>query len=77
MDQKQASRGLLSSLQELLKPMQDWTQKEATQAEVKVFILDTLYKSLPQPPFTVEEIEKASENVYSFVWQKSASHAAV
>jgi type I restriction enzyme R subunit len=72
---KQASKGLLSSLQELLQPMQDWTQKETTQAEVKVFILDSLYQSLPQPPFTTEEIEKASENIYNFVWQKSSSHA--
>jgi type I restriction enzyme, R subunit len=73
---KQASKGLLSSLQELLQPMQDWTQKETTQAEVKIFILDTLYQSLPQPPFTDDEIEKVSENIYSFVWQKSSSHAA-
>jgi type I restriction enzyme R subunit len=72
---KQASKGLLSSLQELLRPMQDWTQKAATQAEVKVFILNTLYRSLPQPPFTDEEIERASDNVYSFVWQRSASHS--
>jgi type I restriction enzyme R subunit len=72
---KQASKGLLSSLQELLRPMQDWTEKAATQAEVKVFILNTLYRSLPQPPFTDEEIERASDNVYSFVWQRSASHS--
>ena len=39
---KQASRGLLSSLRDLLRPMQDWTQKASTQAEVKVFILDNL-----------------------------------
>jgi type I restriction enzyme R subunit len=73
---KQASKGLLSSLEELLRPMEDWTQKSATQAEVKIFILDTLYRSLPRPPFTEEEIEKASDSVYSFVWQKSASQPA-
>ena len=73
---KQASKGLLSSLEDLLRPMEDWTQKNATQAEVKIFILDTLYRSLPQPPFTEEEIEKASDSVYSFVWQKSAGHTA-
>lgn len=73
---KQASKSLLSSLQGLLRPMQDWTQKAATQAEVKVFILDSLYQSMPQPPFTEDEIEEACENVYSFVWQKSSSQDA-
>jgi type I restriction enzyme R subunit len=71
---KQASRGLLASLEMLLKPMQDWTQKPATQAEVKVLIIDTLYRSLPQPPYTEDEIERASDSIYNFVWQKSASH---
>ena len=49
---KQASRSLLASLRELLRPMSDWTQKAATQAAVKVFILDRLYEALPRPPFT-------------------------
>jgi type I restriction enzyme R subunit len=71
---KQASRGLLSSLEKLLRPIQDWTQKTATQAEVKVFILDRLYESLPQPPFTDEDIDHVSDSVYNFVWSKSASH---
>jgi type I restriction enzyme R subunit len=73
---KQASKGLLSSLEVLLRPMQDWTQKSTTQAEVKVLIIDTLYKSLPQPPYTDEEIERATDNIYNFVWQKSASQTA-
>jgi len=46
---KQASKALLSSLLELLRPMQDWTKKATTQAEVKVFILDDLYSRLPRP----------------------------
>ena len=69
---KQASRSLLSSLQDLLRPIEDWTQKASTQAEVKVFILDRLYQALPRPPFTDEEIERASDDVYGFLWQKSA-----
>ena len=36
---------------------QDWTQNATTQAEVKVFILDNLYESLPRPPFTEAETE--------------------
>jgi type I restriction enzyme, R subunit len=72
---KQASKKLLRSLQQLVQPMEDWTQKAATQAEVKVFILDNLYQSLPQPPFTGDEIEQVSDSVYNFVWAKSAGPA--
>jgi type I restriction enzyme, R subunit len=70
---KQASRMLLTSLRDLLRPMQGWTQKTTTQAEVKVFILDNLYKSLPRPPFTESETEEIAERVYEYVWQRSAS----
>jgi len=70
---KQASRDLLLSLKNLLQPMQDWTQKSATQAEVKIFILDNLYRSLPRPPFTETETEKIAVRVYDYVWQRSAS----
>jgi type I restriction enzyme R subunit len=70
---KQASRSLLSSIRSLLRPMPDWTQKVATQAEVKVFILDALYETLPRPPFTEGETEQIAERVYEYVWQRSAS----
>ena len=70
---KQASKSLLASLQELLRPMQDWTEKAATQAEVRVFILDSLYQSLPRPPFTEAETEEIAGRVYDYVWQRSAS----
>ncbi len=70
---KQASRGLLGSLQELLRPMPDWTQKAATQAEVRVFILDHLYQSLPRPPFSDTETEEIAARVYDYVWQRSRS----
>lgn len=69
---KQASRTLLTSLQELLRSMHDWTQNSATQAQVKVFILDSLWQSLPRPPFTDEETEAAASRVYDYVWQRSA-----
>ena len=70
---KQASRSLLASLRQLLEPMRDWTQNTTTQAEVKVFILDNLWQSLPRPPFTDEDAEALAEKVYEYVWQKSAS----
>ncbi len=70
---KQASRGLLSSLRELLTPMPGWLHNVTTQAEVRVFILDRLYDSLPRPPFTDDETEDIASRVYDYVWQRSAS----
>ena len=70
---KQASRGLLSSLRSLLAPMPGWLQNTTTQAEVKIFILDRLYESLPRPPFTDAETEDVASHVYDYVWQRSAS----
>lgn len=73
---KQASRELLRSLQSLLAPMPAWARNASTQAEVKVFILDELWRSLPRPPFTEAEAETLAERVYGFVWQQAASGAA-
>jgi type I restriction enzyme R subunit len=70
---KQASKALLASLRDLLRPMQDWTQKATTQAEVRVFILDRLYGALPRPPFTEKETDEIAVRVYDYVWQRSAS----
>ena len=70
---KQASQGLLRSLRELLAPMPRWPQNASTQAEVRVFILDRLYESLPRPPFTDDETEDIASRVYDYVWHRSAS----
>ena len=70
---KQASKRLLASLRELLGQMLDFTQNTSTQAEVKVFILDSLWQSLPRPPFTDEETEALADRVYDYVWQRSAT----
>src|SRR5439155_17163429 len=70
---KQASQSLLASLRALLTPMYDWTKNMSTQAEVKVFILDNLWQSLPRPPFTDQETEALASRVYDYVWQRSAS----
>ncbi len=72
---KQASKGLLAALTELLQPMPDWTQNTATQAEVKVLILDNLWTTLPRPPFTDDDTEAVAARVYDYVWQRSASAA--
>jgi type I restriction enzyme R subunit len=70
---EQASKGLLASLRELLRPMHDWTQNTTTQAEVRVCIVDSLWRTLPRPPFTEEETEAVASRVHDFVWQQSAS----
>lgn len=45
---KLASRDLLQALQNLLAPLDQWTRKAQTQAEVEVFILNHLYSLLPR-----------------------------
>ena len=70
---KQASQGLLSSLRSLLAPMPTWLQNATTQAEVRVFILDRLYQTLPRPPYTEDETQDIASRVYDYVWQRSTS----
>ena len=70
---KQASQSLLASLRELLAPLERWTEKEQTQAEVEIFILDDLYARLPSLPLTEEDKQEAAKMVYQHVWQQSVS----
>jgi len=70
---KQASQELLASLQDLIAGLDRFWEKEQTQAEVEVFILDRLFEALPTPPFTEEEKEEAARKVYQHVWQQAAS----
>ena len=69
----QARQKMLASLRELLSPLERWTMKEETQAEVETFILDNLYLHLPAPPFTEEDKQEAEKLVYQHVWQQSVS----
>ena len=70
---KQASRTLLVALRALVEPMPNWARNTTTQAEVKIFILDALWQSLPRPPFTEQDAEALAEQVYGFVWQRAAA----
>lgn len=70
---KRASQGLLDSLRKLIAHRERWMEKQQTQAEVEVFILDSLTTALPTPPFTQEEKESAAKRIYQHVWQQSAS----
>jgi type I restriction enzyme R subunit len=69
---KQASRQLLAALMEHLGRLEQWTAKEQTQAEVRIFIVDRVYESLPNPPFSDEERENAAQRVYESVWAWAA-----
>jgi type I restriction enzyme R subunit len=48
-------------------------EKEKTQAEVKVFILDRLYQELPTPPITSQEINITADRVFQYAWSQAAS----
>ena len=61
----------MQSIQELIAPLERWTDKEQTQAEVEVRILDHLYEVLPTPPFTDDEQQLAAKRVYQHFWQQS------
>lgn len=56
---KPACKSLLTSLREMLERMPPWTQNSQTRAEVKVLVLDTLWQSLPRPPFTTKRTSRA------------------
>jgi len=72
---KLASRELLESLHKLVARRERWTEKEQTQAEVEVLILDNLCAKLPTPPFSAAEKEAAAKRVYEHVWQQSTAGA--
>lgn len=65
---KLASQNLLDSVRRLIAPLERWTEKEQTQAEVETFILD--YQELPTPPFTEDEEQEIAKLAYD-VWQQS------
>ncbi len=70
---KGASRHLLAELTRLIEPLDKWTQKAKTQADVEVFILDEVYRLLPTPPYTSEEKDAAARRAYTHIWQQSTS----
>ena len=70
---KQASRNLLASIKARLSELDRFWEKEQTKADVKVFILNEVYDSLPTPPFTAEEKSAVAAAVYSHVWQQAVS----
>ncbi|MGF6664088.1 type I restriction enzyme R subunit [Paraburkholderia atlantica] len=71
---KEVSRELLSGILELIAPLDRWTEKEQTQAEVETFILDHIYQILPDPPYTPDDKQEVAALVYRHVWERSASN---
>ena len=55
--------------------MRNWTKNTQTQADVKMFILDSLWDLLPRPPFSEADTEVLAEKVYDYVWDQSSSGA--
>ena len=70
---KQASRELLAGILGVIAPLDRWTEKEQTQAEVETFILDRVYQELPDPPYTTDEKQRLAALVYRHIWQQSVS----
>ena len=68
---KQASRELLAGVLQVIAPLDRWTEKEQTQAEVQTFILDHVYQTLPEPPYTPDDKQHVAELVYRHIWQQS------
>ena len=68
---KQASRELLAGVLQVIAPLDRWTEKEQTQAEVETFILDHVYQVLPEPPYTPEDKQEVAVLVYRHIWQQS------
>jgi type I restriction enzyme, R subunit len=70
---KRESRNLLIRLREAIDGVDRWTEKEQTRAEVKSLILDHVFATLPDPPFTDVEKQNAADRLFDHVWQMSAS----
>jgi len=68
---KQASKDLLAGVLAVIAPLDRWTEKEQTQAEVETYILDHVYMALPDPPYTRDDKQRLAHSVYRHVWQQS------
>ena len=69
---KQSSRELLAELMRIIAPLDQWTEKEQTRAEVETVILDQVFM-LPEPPYTPDDKDAMAKMLYEHVWQQSMS----
>jgi type I restriction enzyme R subunit len=70
---KRESRNLLIRLREVIDKVDRWTEKEQTQAEVKSLILDHVFVTLPDPPFSDLDKQAAADRLFQHFWHLSAS----
>ena len=70
---KRESRNLLMKLRDVIDRVDRWTEKQQTQGAVKSLILDHVFSTLPDPPFTDLDKEAVAERLYQHVWRLSAS----
>jgi type I restriction enzyme, R subunit len=68
---KQASKELLAGVMAVISPLDRWTEKEQTQAEVETYILDHVYQTLPEPPYTPEDKAQTAQLIFRHIWQLS------
>ena len=68
---KLASKDLLAGVLKVIAPLDRWTEKEQTQAEIETFILDHVYQTLPEPPYTPDDKAQVAQLVYRHFWQQS------
>ncbi len=68
---KQASRDILAGVLRVVAPLERWTEKAQTQAEVETFILDSVFQELPEPPYTADDKQALTALVYRHVWQQA------
>ena len=69
----EASRDLLTAIKGRLAELDRFWEKEQTKADVKVFILDKVHTSLPEPPFTAKGKAAVAAEVYDHIWQQAVS----
>ena len=67
---KQSSRELLAELLRIIAPLDQWTEKKQTRAEVETVILDRVFL-LPEPPYTPDDKDAMAKLLYEHVWQQS------
>ena len=67
---KQSSRNLLAELLKIIAPLDQWTEKEQTRAEVQTFILDQVFM-LPEPPYSSADKAVSAQLLFEHVWQQS------
>jgi type I restriction enzyme R subunit len=70
---KQSSKMLLDRLRQAVKPLDQWTEKESTRAEVEAEVLDEVYRLLPDPPFSETDKEAVAGRVFEHLWMQSSA----